>query len=58
MGYLTVGLIWCWWLEYYTVNNVEGLMGKSWVWRERIFHTLLWPLSLSIFLVEFFKNIR
>ena len=57
MGYLVIGLIWCFWLEWYTTNHVEGTMGKEWVWRERIFHTVLWPLSLSVFLYNFFKQL-
>lgn len=57
MGYLIIGLIWCFWLEWYTTNHVEGTMGRKWLWRERIFHTVLWPFSLSIFLYNFFKEL-
>jgi len=53
MGYLTIGLLWCLWLEWFTTK--EGM--AVWVWRERIFHTLLWPFSLSVFLINFFKNL-
>jgi hypothetical protein len=53
MGYLLVGILWCWWLEYYTTSM--GMI--NWVWRERIFHTVLWPVSLSIFLYNFFKGL-
>ena len=54
MGYVTIGLIWCWWLEWFTTKNDLG----KWNWGERIFHTLAWPFSLSVFLIEFFRNLR
>jgi hypothetical protein len=46
MGYLIIGLIWCGWLEWYT----SRVFNSKWVWRERLFHTLLWPVSLSVFI--------
>jgi len=49
MGYLITGLIWCLWLEWYTTNKVDGVMNREWLWRERIYHTFLWPLSLGSF---------
>jgi hypothetical protein len=53
MGYLLVGVCWCWWLEYYTTDRI---LLRPWIWRERFFHTLLWPLSLSIFVYNLFNN--
>jgi hypothetical protein len=48
--YILVGVLWSWWLEWFTTNNLPGIAGKSWVWRERIFHSLLWPVSLGVFI--------
>ena len=53
MGYVIVGLIWCAFLEYYSTINMPG---KDWMWRERIFHTFLWPVSLTIFLIALFRG--
>jgi len=57
MGYILVGAIWCWWLEYYTTGMGMNVLGRKWVWRERFFHTLLWPFSLATFVYEFVKQI-
>jgi len=53
--YIVVGCLWAMWLEYYTTNNITGIMGRSWVMRERLFHSILWPVSLPTFLYEFFR---
>lgn len=55
--YLLIGLIWCFWLEWYTTGNPDVKMNGLWTIRERIFHTLLWPFSLGLFVYEFLKNI-
>ena len=55
--YLLVGIIWAILLEYYTTRYVEGEAGKPWTWSERCFHWFIWPLSLSVFFVEFFKQV-
>lgn len=55
--YLVLGLVWGGWLEWYTTDNLEVKINSPWTWRERFFHTLLWPFSFSIFLYEFFKNL-
>lgn len=49
-GYLIFGILWTMWLEFYTTNYLTGEYSKQWVWRERIFHTVLWPVSLGIFI--------
>ena len=54
--YLMLGLLWCCFLEYYTTSNLEGKLAQSWSWFERIFHTILWPYSLRVFLFHMFKN--
>ena len=48
--YLLVGIVWCGWLEWYTTKE----LGASWIWRERIFHVLLWPVSFGIFVYNLF----
>lgn len=57
MLYFAIGALWCWWLEYYTTGNANLELNGSWSWRERFFHTLLWPFSLGTFIYEFFRNI-
>ena len=52
MGYILIGIIWCGWLEWYTTKNPAEGVPRHWIWRERVFHTLLWPVSLSIFIRE------
>jgi hypothetical protein len=51
--YILIGCLWAWWLEYYTTQN--EVLGRYWVMRERIFHSVLWPVSLLTFLYEFFR---
>lgn len=55
--YLGIGVCWTAWLEWYTTRNLEGMLGRDWVTRERVFHTLLWPYSLGIFAFEFIKQL-
>ncbi len=58
--YLFIGVLYSLLLETYTTNNLEGALGKPWSIREKIYHLLLWPLSMSIFIYTFidelFKN--
>lgn len=53
-AYIIIGLIWTGWLEYYTTNFLEGIVGSPWKMKERLFHIFLWPFSLFVFL----NNIR
>ena len=55
--YIIIGVIWAAWLEYYTTNQIDGFLGRPWVWRERLFHSLLWPIILGTFIWEFLKGI-
>ena len=57
LTYILIGLFWCFWLEYYTSGNESVELNGEWTMRERAFHTLVWPFSLSIFLYEFFRNL-
>jgi len=52
--YLLIGTIWTAWMEYYTTKHT---IGPSWVNKERITQVLVWPLALTIFLIEFYKNL-
>jgi hypothetical protein len=53
IGYIITGALWCMWLEYYTTSR----LGAEWTTRERLFNSVLWPVSVTIFIVEFFRNI-
>ena len=44
-------------LEAWTTNNLEGRLGQPWTNNERVYHIVLWPLSLSIFVYNFLKEI-
>tara|TARA_Y100001972_G_scaffold114171_1_gene149544 strand:+ start:275 stop:439 length:165 start_codon:yes stop_codon:yes gene_type:complete len=50
MGYALVGILWCLWLEWFTTTKLD----LEWTLKERIFHAGLWPISLSIFIVNLF----
>ena len=52
IGYLIIGLLWCGWLEYYTTFVMRL---NPWIMNERIFHTFLWPVSIGVFIYNFFK---
>jgi len=54
MGYVLVGILWSLWLEYYTVRSLQM---PDWIWRERFFHIIFWPISLSIFVYTFLKGL-
>lgn len=54
--YLFIGVIWTWWLEYYTTTHLPGPLNEDWYWRERFFHILLWPATLSVFLYNVFRR--
>ena len=41
-------------MEYYTTKHT---IGPSWENKERITQVLVWPLALTIFLIEFYKNL-
>jgi hypothetical protein len=53
MWYLIIGLIWTGWLEWYTTTKLTGALSAPWTMSERLFHIILWPVSLLIF----FKNL-
>ena len=53
VSYIVIGLVWCSGLEYYTTTRLDS----EWTMRERLFNSVLWPVSVAIFLYEFFRNI-
>lgn len=55
--YILIGLLWCWWLEYYTTKHNLPEAAKGWTNRERVFNILCWPVSFSIFVITFFKGL-
>ena len=54
--YGLLGIIWSWWLETYTTSNLQGELGRPWVWRERVFHIFLWPWSLGTFVYAIIRE--
>lgn len=53
VSYIVLGLVWCSGLEYYTNTRLD----TKWTMRQRLFNSIFWPVSVLIFLVEFFRNI-
>lgn len=51
--YLLIGTIWLACMEYYTTVYK---IGPSWTNKERVTQLVIWPLALSIFLSELYKN--
>lgn len=56
LGYLGLGTLWAWWLEYYTTRHLPEPFSEDWLWRERFFHILLWPATLGVFLYNVFRR--
>lgn len=54
--YLGLGVVWAWWLEYYTTKYLPEELGGDWVWPERFFHIALWPVTLSLFIYNIFNH--
>lgn len=51
--YIIIGLIWAGWLEYCTTSTSMKILNSPWTWFERIFHTLLWFISMGVFVYTF-----
>lgn len=57
--YFLIGIGWTAWLEYYTTKyNVLETLEAKWTMLERIYQTVLWPISLIVFIVTFFKGLN
>lgn len=48
--YIAIGIIWGVWLEYFTTRHLDEYRTEGWNNRERVFHLVLWPYSLGVFL--------
>ena len=51
--YTLIGLLWCFILDMSRVTDEQKAMMT---FTSRAFHTLLWPISLSMFIVAFLKE--
>lgn len=56
--YLFTGCVWAIWMEWFTTNKLAGKYAEHWTIQERIVHVTLWPVFVSIFLYNFFKDNR
>jgi hypothetical protein len=54
--YLGLGVLWTWWLEYYTTKYLDGRLGEPWNFKERVIQIITWPFGLLVFLYTFFKG--
>jgi len=55
--YIILGGLWAYWLEYFTTENLEEPYNKPWNNTERLFHWALWPVTLLVFVHNFFKDL-
>lgn len=55
--YLALGFGWAGFLEWFTTTKLEGEYAKDWKWIERLFHSLLWPLSFYSFAINFLRGL-
>lgn len=55
LAYLFFGTIWLASMEYYTTTYK---IGPRWSNRERVTQLIIWPLALTIFLTELYKNLK
>ena len=53
VSYFLIGVLWVFTLEMITASNPE----IEWTLGARLLHSLGWPISLLIFLIEFFRNL-
>ena len=53
--YLLLGVCWCLWLEWYSTTQLEPPYNAPWTLKERLFHTLLWVISFSMFVIHLRK---
>jgi len=55
--YVMIGIVWAIWLEFFTTRNLSEPYNKPWVNSERVLHVTLWPITLTVFLYNFFKDL-
>lgn len=55
--YILIGLIWTLFLEFLTSRDSHFSESMEWSNRERVVQTFIWPVSVIIFLIEFFRGL-
>lgn len=55
--YFLIGCFWSLWLEHFTTKNLEAPYNEPWVQRERLIHIICWPITLVVFLHNFFTGL-
>jgi|SaaInlV_120m_DNA_3_1039746.scaffolds.fasta_scaffold97131_2 hypothetical protein len=55
--YILLGLLWNKIIQDIVVGKIEGPAGEPFSLGDKIRQTLLWPVSLVIFIVEFIKQL-
>lgn len=55
--YMLVGLIWAVFLEYLTSKDTFDSPKIEWGNRERVVQVFIWPISMLVFIIEFFKGL-
>ena len=54
--YLILGLVYAAWLEWYV--NSSKVEIPPFRFPDRVFHVMLWPISVIIFVNEYYKALR
>lgn len=55
--YILIGVAWSIFIEYLTSKDSYFTESVEWTTRERLVQTFIWPVSVVIFLIEFFKGL-
>jgi|GEM_PF-1772758 hypothetical protein len=55
--YAMIGVVWSFWLERFTTKNLQPPYNNPWTNSERMVHILFWPITLLVFLHNFFTDI-
>ena len=56
--YIIIGTVWTEWLDWFCINNLEEKYGEPFSLREKLTHLIFWPITMSIFIIEFIKNLN
>jgi len=58
LNYIFVGVTFSFLVEFFLDrwSYYPSLQDKNWGWKERILATLVWPIGVTIFMVQFIKE--
>jgi|11_taG_2_1085331.scaffolds.fasta_scaffold01718_2 hypothetical protein len=56
--YIVLGCAWALWLEYFTTKYLDDPYNRPWSSSERAIQIAFWPITLLVFLHNFFKDLH